>query len=108
KDQENHADQKPAKSPKLILRNAFHAQEAEQIQPGHHEQDNPGGQETLPRQETPLQHLVQAGQKFQHSGEHDKAHHDFHAREPAAALGEALQVGRKERQQKERQREAVG
>src|SRR5439155_19217885 len=69
---------------------------------------DPQSEEALARQEIPLQHLVDARKIFEHHSEDDKAHHYFHARQPATALGHSLQVRGKNREQKKRQRQSGG
>ena len=93
---------------RLVGLDAFQAHEAEQVEAGHREQHDPGGQEALAREEVPLQHLVEAGEILQAGRQDDEAHHDLDARHPAAAARHALQVRGEQRQQEERQRQAGG
>ena len=64
-DQERRARQHAADAEVSSLLDAFQPQEAEQVQAGQREQDDPGGEESFAREDVPLQHLVDRAEVLQ-------------------------------------------
>src|ERR1041385_3057234 len=57
-DQKCGAGEEAAEAEVVILLNAFHAQEAEQVEAGESEEHDPGGEETLAGENAPGQDLI--------------------------------------------------
>ena len=79
----------------VIVADAFHAQESEQVQSGQSEQHDPNSQESLTRDDVPLQHLVDRAEIFQTDRKNDESQYDLHASQPTAAARHSLQERRK-------------
>ena len=107
--QERHPDQQPPQAHGLIRLDAFQPQESQQVQTGHGEQHDPHRQEARAGEQSPA---AASGpplpRYFRLAARITNAHHHLHARQPAAAPGQALQVRREQRQQEERQRQPGG
>ena len=67
------ARQRSADTERVIRPDAFHPQKAEQVEPGKREQDDPRGQESLAREDVPLQHLVDRAQILEAAGQDDES-----------------------------------
>ena len=106
---QRHARQQASQAHGFVRLDSFQPHEPQQIKAGHGEQHDPGRQETLAREPSPICSTWSTlARYFRLAARITKSHHHLHARQPAAAPRQALQVRRKQRQQEERQRQPAG